>query len=192
MAPSELLTRLVQLLDSLQVGYLVTGSMASISYGEPRFTNDIDVVVELRAEHVDRFCAAFPSPEYYVSADAAKDAVRNRRMFNVIHTSSGLKIDVIIPADTDFERSRRKRRRLVLVAPGLEFHFASPEDVILRKLEAYHEGGSEKHLRDIAGVLKIQGQAIDRTYIAEWAARLGVAQIWEQVLKRLDNPTTNV
>jgi hypothetical protein len=72
------------------------------------------------------------------------------------------------------------------VGEGLEFRFSSPEDVILKKLEFYREGGSEKHLRDIAGVLKVQGDKIDRRYIAGWASRLGVADIWEEIFRRLD------
>ena len=95
MEPSELLTLLSRKLDELDIGYLVTGSMATIAYGEPRFTNDIDVVISLRLEDVTRFCEAFPMPEFYVSQDAVKVAVRDRRQFIIIHPASGLKVDGI-------------------------------------------------------------------------------------------------
>ena len=113
MEPSELLTLLSRKLDELGIGYLVTDSMATIAYGEPRFTNDIDVVISLRLEDVTRFCEAFPMPEFYVSQDAVKDAVRERRQFNIIHPASGLKVDGIIPKDDGLQslRSAIARKR---------------------------------------------------------------------------------
>lgn len=96
MEPSDLLAMLSRKLEELGIRYLVTGSMATIAYGEPRFTNDIDVVISLRLEDVPRFCEAFPMPEFYVSQEAVKAAVRERRQFNIIHPASGLKIDGII------------------------------------------------------------------------------------------------
>jgi hypothetical protein len=188
MEPYDLLILLVKILDGFRIGYNVIGSMATIAYGESRYTHDIDVVVDLHREQVEAFCAAFPAPDFDVSREAARDAILHHRMFNIIHIPSGLKIDVFIPADDEFERSRWIRGRAVRVREGLEFHFASPEDVIVRKLQYYQEGGSEKHLRDIAGVLKVQGDRIDRPYIAGWAERLGVAEIWEQILQRLNEP----
>lgn len=185
MEPSELLTLLSRKLDELDIGYLVTGSMATIAYGEPRFTNDIDVVISLRLEDVTRFCEAFPMPEFYVSQDAVKDAVRERRQFNIIHPASGLKVDGIIPKDDDFERSRQQRGVRLPIAEGVEAMFASAEDVIIRKMQYFHEGGSDKHLRDIAGVLKIQGDRIDRQYIADWSDRLGVRDVWELILAQV-------
>jgi hypothetical protein len=150
------------ILDELGIGYLVTRSMATIAYGEPRFTNDIDVVISLCLADVLRFCEAFPAPEFYISQDAVSDAIRQRRQFNIIHPASGLKIDCIIPKDNDFERSRQQRGVRLPVAEGIEVMFASAEDVIIRKMQYFHEGGSDKHLRDITGVLKIQGDRIDR------------------------------
>lgn len=189
MEPSELLAYLVRVLERLGIPYLVTGSTATIAYGEPRFTNDIDVVVDLRLNQVPAFCSAFPSPEYYVSQPAAEAAVRRHHQFNIIHPGSGLKIDVIVASDSPFDRSRLRRGRRLSTGTNLLVCFGSPEDVILKKLEYFREGGSEKHLRDIAGVLKIQGPRIDRPYIAEWAERLGVLDVWQLVAERTDTTT---
>lgn len=186
MEPSELLAHLVRALERANIPYLVTGSTATIAYGEPRFTNDIDVVVDLRLEQVPALCAAFPEPEFYVSQSAAETAVRQRHQFNVIHPGSGLKIDVIVASDSPFDRNRLKRGLRLSAGADLEVCFGSPEDVILKKLEYYREGGSEKHLRDIAGVLKVQGAGVDRRYIAEWAEELGVRDLWELVTGRTD------
>lgn len=186
MEPSELLAHLVQALERLGIPYLVTGANATIAYGEPRFTNDIDVVVDLRLDQVPPLCAAFPAPEFYVSQPAADTAVRRRHQFNIIHPASGLKIDVIVASDSLFDRSRLRRGRRLSVSADLQVWFGSPEDVILKKLEYYREGGSEKHLRDIAGVLKVQGPRVDRQYIAKWAEKLGVLDLWQMVAERTD------
>jgi len=176
--PAELLAHLATSLEDLQIRYLVTGSMATIAYGEPRFTNDIDVVIALSEDAIDAFCDRFPAPEYYCPRHMVADAVRKKWQFNIIHPGSGLKIDVIIATDSAFDRSRLSRGERFATANETLVSFASPEDVILKKLVYYREGGSEKHLRDIAGVLKVQGGRVDRKYIAAWADRLGVGEEW--------------
>jgi hypothetical protein len=187
MEQSELLRLLVETFERLGIAYQVTGSQATIAHGEPRFTIDIDVVADLRVEQMEGFAASFPAPAFYLSIDAMREAIRQRRQFNVIHPASGQKIDVIIPPASDSSRSQRQRSVRLPVAGGYEADFISPEDVILRKMESYAEGGSEKHLRDIAGVLKIQAEKIDRAYIGDWATRLGVADIWQVVQQRVGN-----
>lgn len=184
MEPTELLERFATILEQLGIPYFVTGSMASIYYGEPRFTNDIDVVVQLGTKDVDAFCRSFPSPDFYLSPAAVRDAVLRCFQFNIIHTVSGLKIDVIIPHDTDFEKSRQLRVTTMTLANGKMVRLASAEDIILRKMEYYQEGGSEKHLRDIASILRIQKEHLDRTYISEWTQRLGVEDIWNSIVAK--------
>ncbi len=176
---SELLRFAAGALDGIGIEFLVTGSMASIAYGEPRFTNDIDIVVRLRFDQVDALCRAFPSERFYVSRDAASEAVRDGGQFNVIHPASGLKIDFMVAADDAFNRSRFARRRMLDVAPPGEIPFAAPEDIILRKLQSYREGGSEKHLRDIRGILKLTGEEVDRAYLEAWVDRLGLRAAWD-------------
>lgn len=186
MEPSELLRYLVAEIERLGIPYLVTGSMATIYFGEPRYTNDIDVVVDLPPGRVVEFCQAFPAPDFYVSQEAAQGAVQQRGQFNIIHPVSGLKIDIIIPPDTPFNCERFARATRVRPAADYEAWFASPEDVIIKKMEYYRQGGSEKHLRDITGVLKISGARVDRAYVSDWASRLGLEAIWEAVLNRAD------
>lgn len=187
MGPADLLRHLVEKLERLQLPYFVTGSMATIYFGEPRLTIDIDVVVDLPAHRVAEFCQAFPVEEYYLSEEAVLSAVKRRGQFNVIHPASGLKVDVMIPADSPFDRERFSRSLRMHPARDYEATFASPEDVILKKMEFYREGGSEKHLRDIAGILRVSGESIDRSYIDGWAGRLGLAEIWAAILVREDS-----
>jgi len=186
MEPSELLQYAVQVLEKLGLRYFVTGSTATIFYGEPRFTNDIDIVVDLPSERVAELCAAFPANEFYISEEAARRAVARKGQFNVIHPASGLKLDLMIPVEDAFNRSRFARVRRLHPSSDYEAVFASVEDVILKKMEYYREGGSEKHLRDIAGVLKISGGAVDRGYIEEWVGRLGLEEVWGRIRERAE------
>ena len=52
-------------------------------------------------------------------------------------------------------------------------------------MEFFREGGSDKHLRDITGVLKTSGSEIDRAYIDRWATTLGLTEIWQAILDRM-------
>lgn len=185
MGPYELLRIVVEVLERLRIPYLVTGSVASMAYGEPRLTNDIDIVAEVRPGQINDLLTAFPEPEYYLSPEMAQEAIRTFGQFNIIHPASGLKIDMIIRRDSPHDQSRFARRKRLRPAKEYEAYFAAPEDVILKKMEYYKEGGSEKHLRDITGILRISGDEIDRPYIASWAERLGVTEIWQAILRRL-------
>jgi hypothetical protein len=187
MEPSELLQRLIGVLDGMKIAYRVVGSVASTTYGEPRFTNDIDVVVDLHLEDADRFCGFFPAEEFYCYRDAVIEAIRQRRQFNIIHYESGIKVDVFIPEPGFSGEALLARGRRVTLLPGFDAWFASPEDVILKKLEYYREGGSEKHISDIAGILKVQQEQIDRDYLVATAQRLGLEETWLDVLQRIES-----
>lgn len=184
----ELLAFVVEAFERLRIPYLVTGSVASMAYGEPRLTNDIDLIAGIREEHVPGLLAAFPPDAFYLSEEAVREAIQTQGQFNIIHPGAGLKIDVIIRKDTPFDRSRFARARTIRPAESYEATFSSAEDVIIKKMEFYREGGSDKHLRDITGILKISGDEIDEAYIVEWADRLGLRPIWDTIKERLREP----
>jgi hypothetical protein len=191
MEQSDLLAYLVEVFDRLNLGYFIAGSIATSYYGEPRFTNDIDVVVELTASTVSTFCRSFPSEDFYVSFEAARSAVRERRQFNILYPATGLKIDVFVLNDTAFEQSRFSRRQCLKLEEERTAWFATPEDAILKKLVYYEEGGSEKHIRDILSVLKVQENLIDFDYLADWASQLGLHNLWQDVLAQIKPDTTD-
>ncbi len=184
MEAEELLRYARDVCDNLKLTYLVVGSTATIAYGEPRFTNDLDIVLDLPASAIDDFCQSFPEDDFYISRDAVKQAVQTQFQFNVIHPASGLKIDFMILSQSDYDQSRRNRKRELRVFEDGTVWFASPEDVILKKMVYHKEGGSDKHLRDIAGVLRIQGTRLDRDYLLKWARALGVDEIWNAIVDR--------
>ncbi len=183
--PYELMQKVADFLERESTPYRIVGSMASIIYGEPRFTNDVDVLVDLPHEKVDALCREFPPPDYYVSAEAAREAIAKRHQFNILHMPTGLKVDMILPADTEFSRLDISHGQRIESEGFYNALFASPENVILKKLCYFQQGGSDKHLRDIAGILLIQGEKIDQAYLDKWAAKLGVMDELDFARERL-------
>lgn len=109
MEQSELLRDFTRVLEHLGLRYFITGSVATIFFGEPRFTNDIDIVADLPPSRITEFCQAFPGDDFYVSEEAVRRAVARKGQFNVIHPASGLKVDVMVPSEDAFNRSRFAR-----------------------------------------------------------------------------------
>lgn len=169
-------------LERLGIPYAVVGSYASSAWGEPRMTRDIDVVVQLAADQVDSLCAAFPEQDFYVARTAAKEAVQRRSQFNVIHPASGNKIDFMIAGVGDWPSSQLARRRKIEFEPNISGYVATPEDVILGKLIYFRDGASDKHLRDIRGIIKVSGTQLDNGYLTRSAVQLGVDDILQTVL----------
>jgi len=181
---AELLRYVASAFEDLGIAYMIGGSQASVYYGEARLTQDIDVVADLRLEHIPAFVDRFPAGEFFLSADAAREAVETRSQFNIIHPESGLKVDVFVNKDTDYDRLRLDRRQRLPLVPGREAYFARPEDIILYKMLYFREGRSDVHVRDILGILRVSGPEIDAAYISEWAGRLGLTKLWDAVLTR--------
>ncbi|MFI5305525.1 MAG: hypothetical protein ACHQYP_12125 [Nitrospiria bacterium] len=189
MGPYELLERVVKVFEQFQIPYLVTGSVAAMAYGEPRLTNDIDIVANITKVNIPGLIEAFPLNDFRIDEELITNAIKVQSEFNIIHPSSGLKVDIFIRKSTPFEQSRFGRIRQIVPAEPYKVNFASPEDVIIKKMEYYREGGSEKHLRDIMGILKISGNEIDFEYISSWSNTLNLMEIWEAVKKRfLEKP----
>jgi hypothetical protein len=181
----ELLHYVIEVLEQQQIPYAVVGSLASGAWGEPRMTRDIDIVVQLLMGKVDALCGAFPEDDFYVSRAAAAEAVQCSGQFNVIHPSSGNKVDFMMVCPGGWASAQFARRKRVDFGGGTAGYVAAPEDVILGKLLYYREGTSEKHLRDITGILVTAQDMVDREYISQFATQLGVADIWQAVLERL-------
>jgi hypothetical protein len=170
-------------LERVGVRYVVTGSVASIAYGEPRMTHDVDIVVELSAKQAPALEGLFPLEEFYfpplevVLAEAAR---AQRGHFNIIHHETGFKADIYLVGRDPLHRWALEHARRLAVGTA-SVNLAPPEYVILRKLEFYREGGSAKHVRDIRGMLDLSTSTIDYAFIDAWAKRLGVAEQWEEV-----------
>lgn len=163
---------------------MIVGSVASVHYGEPRFTMDVDVVIQLAGADIDRLSSAFSESDYYVppKETITEEMHRSARgHFNVIHHDTGLKAD-FYPQRREATWNWAWERRRCDDVEGHPAYFAPPEYVIVAKLEFYREGGSEKHLRDIRGMLAVSGEIIDRSLIERTVVELGLTSQWQKVL----------
>ena len=181
--PLEVAVSFTKVLDDLGVPYFIGGSLASSVHGEPRTTNDIDIVAALRPEHVEPLIAAVRT-HYYVSADAARDAIRSQGSFNLIHLHKAVKVDLFV-AGTDplnVEGLRIRRRTRVWADPEAWLFIDTPEHSILRKLEWYRRGGevSDRQWRDVLSVMRVQGDRLDQDAMSAWAPRLNVTDLLER------------
>lgn len=184
MRATEFLADLVGKLESHDLNYALAGSIAAMSYGEPRATLDVDVVIALDESETDAVASLFPPPEYYVSLDAARQAIRSRTQFNVIHPTSGMKVDFFVAGDA-IERSQIARRLRRSILPGTEAWCSPPEELIIKKLAYYSLGGSDKHLRDIGSMLRISPEQIDRPRLRKLAADQRLDDLLDRVLEAI-------
>lgn len=184
--PIAITLRVIQELDQLNVAYLIGGSLASALYGEPRATIDADLVADLKIEHVAPLVRAL-SGEFYIAPDAALEAIRAQRGFNLIHLATSFKVDIFVRKKRAFDDAQfaRRTRQVVATDPERTAYIATAEDTILAKLEWYKIGGSvsERQWRDVLGVLKTQGDALDQTYLRRMASQLQVTDLLERAIK---------
>jgi hypothetical protein len=179
MEQRDLLLRAIDALERASIPYAITGSWASISYGVPRTTHDIDIVVVLDVPKARQLAAAFPPP-FYADAVWIEEAAALGQFFNIVDPATGLKIDFWPLENTDFARERFARRQRITVF-GREVWMFSPEDVILSKLLWYKQSESETQWRDIHGVWRVQQGSLDVEYLRRWAARLSVAELLAKI-----------
>lgn len=182
----EVTLRITAVLEALGVEYLVGGSLASSLYGKPRATQDVDIVADLRPEHVPPLVAALRD-DFYLDEAAIRDAVTRRATFNVIHLGTLFKADVFVAgSDLPTRRELARRQSYTLdVDPPADILVASPEDIIVQKLHWYRLGDhvSERQWTDAMSVVAIQGNALDVEYMRMLASDLGVTDLLARALK---------
>jgi hypothetical protein len=169
-------------LDALGVEWVVGGSIASSVHGEPRSTQDVDMVVALRDRHVTPFAKTM-GRDYYVDADAMRLAVVSGAWFNAVHFASAIKVDFFVAGDDPFEAERLRNRQRIDMPNGI-LYVDTAEHTLLRKLEWYRRGGevSERQWRDVQAIARIQSDSLDREHLRLWAGRLGVMDLLERVM----------
>jgi hypothetical protein len=181
MTDAELLQHVTDRLRAAGIEFMVVGSVASSYHGEPRFTHDIDVVIDATEEQLMCFVASFEGP-FYVSEVAARDAFRRRSMFNIIHPDCEFKADIIVAKGRDFDKSQFARRQPGRIS-GVAVDVASPEDIILAKLQWGVRADSEQQYKDAVGVAKACGAELDVPYLRRWAEDLRVVELLERLLR---------
>lgn len=182
MAQQELLTSVLDELDKLSIPYVVTGSWASSLQGEPRSTHDVDLVIDLEAQQVPAFLAAFENPDYYLSSVAVNDAILHQTMFNLLDLRGGEKVDFWIRTAEPWDQERFNRRIATRLF-GRDVWITTPEDTILAKLRwSKLSGGSEKQFTDALRVYEVQRQQLDTEYIAKWSVALELSELWQRLM----------
>lgn len=182
----DLLSRFAAPLTRLGLPYMITGGAAAIVYGDPRLTNDLDVVVAMQPTDAPNIAAAFMADDTYVPPIEVLEIEAARRThghFNVIHGPTSLRADIYIAGDDPLHAWGLARRRTLRVGE-LDVSLAPAEYVIVRKLEYAAQGGGERHLRDIARMLDRRVVAIDEAVIVDFAAARGLNAVWRSALGR--------
>jgi hypothetical protein len=166
-------------MERAQVSYFLGGSLASSLQGEPRATNDIDFVVDLRGPQIRPLIDALGA-DFDVDEEALREAVSRRSSWNIFHVPTVTKLDLFILRQDPFDKSEfTRRRRMVLPPEGRGLYIKSPEDSVLRKLMWFRDGGGSatSQWRDIVQILRVSAGKLDPSYLDEWAGRLGVAPL---------------
>jgi hypothetical protein len=168
----------IKVLDKLSISYYIGGSIASSVYGLPRSTMDIDIVADIQSFHISHLKQNLESG-FYIDEDMIKEAIYRSSSFNLIHLETAMKIDVFIQKRDSYQDSalnRKQKDTLVENDKSSEFYFSSPEDIILNKLIWYEKGNrvSERQWLDVLGVIKVQGNSLDKDYLINWAKKLDI------------------
>jgi hypothetical protein len=179
----DLIPLFVAPLNTIGLTYMVTGSVAATIYGEPRLTNDIDLVIVFSSEDVVRLARAFDPAEFYVPPAEIMEIEAKRLAhghFNLIHTATSLKADVYPAGNDPLHRWALARRQEIQVGAD-KVWVAPPEYVIIRKLEYLRDGGSDKHARDIRAMLRELGGGIDQSAVLTEVEQRGLTALWRAV-----------
>jgi len=179
---NDFLKKLVKALDNCSIPYMLSGSFSSSFYGQPRATQDADIIIATTEEQLIAFVKSL-SDDYYVSDDTAREALKNNSMFNVIDIQNSWKADFIIRKDRPFSREEFRRRRKANIM-GLAVWIVSPEDIILSKPEWAKKSESGQQFLDALGVATVQYDRLDRDYLYKWAKELRVESSLERLLKQ--------
>lgn len=181
--PRKLLVKVAQILEHLHIPYFVTGGMAVVIWGRPRFTADIDTVIQLQVKDIDALSRELHKlgGAGYVDKDTIRDALLRKGEFNFIDGNTGMKIDFWIAKEDAFDiaRFRNKKAKKIL---NHNVAFSSPEDLILIKSAWYKESGSTRHLEDIESILTISKKFINKGYLTRWSKQLGTSDVLAKFL----------
>jgi hypothetical protein len=179
-----MLSLVVKLLEEAEIPFMLTGSFASSFHGRPRATQDIDMVIDPTGAALEAFSSSL-SPEFYVSREAAEEALQRREQFNIIHRASGDKVDLIIRKDRPFSHTEFGRRRRASIS-GVKVDIASAEDIILAKLEWAKKGSSQLQFRDALGIAEVQRKDLDIDYLKRWGRELQVESLLDKLLEEAE------
>ncbi len=168
--------------EKLGIDYMLTGSMALVHYAMPRTTTDIDIVIQLSSEHIEKFIKEF-EPDYYVPHNRVRDAIYRRHMFNLLNQQTIIKIDCVILKNDEFNQQAFSRRKRVKYTEKFDVWIIGKEDLIVSKLSWAKTSRSEMQMRDVASMLR---NGYDKEYVFFWTENLGIQDILQECLNLLE------
>ena len=180
----------IQALKAAEVQYMIGGAVAAWAWGEPRATLDLDVVVNIPIESVNRLSKELEKRDMLVPADILLDNILETRAdlpINAIHMHSGYKADLYPLREGDELRSSafERRQKIDLGEPLGEVYLHSPEDLIIYKLWYYSLSQLTKHIRDITSIVLTLGEQLDYPYIEHWVNKKGLTSLWGELLAKI-------
>ncbi len=183
--PTEVLIQVTRVLEELQIPYCVVGSFASSARGVRRATIDGDIVADLTENCATELVQRLSALDFYIDDLAVRRAIESERAFSAIHRESIFKIDVYVSRD-EFTKMEMRRKLPEKILPNSDtiVYIATAEDTVVAKLAWFRKGGevSERQWLDVLGILKVQKDMLDNSYIREWAERLGILDLFEKAL----------
>lgn len=184
MAPEELLKKIANILEELKIPYAVTGGFAVSVWGRPRYTADIDIIVELLEKNIKPLAKKLLEIEkdVYVDEDMIKDALLHKSEFNFIEPDFGLKVDFFVKDNTPYNKLKIKRKIKQDIF-GQDVFFVSPEDLILSKLLWGKESESFKQQADVKTILENKKLKLDFKYLESWSEKQGTSEVFERLIK---------
>ena len=174
------LGHLARALENSDVDYAVVGSVASSFHGEPRGTQDVDIVARILRYDVAKLAIQFPEEDFYFDRDMVYDSLKSRQPFNIIDIHTMWKADIILPSEPYAGEQLARRQRVEI--SGVPIYIATAEDTVISKMRWSKLAESERQLRDVAGIVRVRGDALDRSLIAALVARFGLEAEWARVL----------
>jgi len=183
--PIRITELVARVFEQLGIHYYIAGSIASSLHGIPRATYDVDIVADMKLEHVGPFVKSLKS-DFYIDSEMIEDAIINSSMFNIVYLETMFKIDIFVSKEDEFSNTAmtRSQRYKLLDESSDEISVASAEDVILHKLYWFRIGDkvAERQWADTIGVLQVMNKDLDLDYLHKGANMLGVKDLLEQAL----------
>jgi hypothetical protein len=182
----DVLYTVLDAFNEVGIRYFIGGSLASAYYGVTRSTLDADIVADLRIDQIEALADVLKD-EFYADLGMLRSAVNNQSSFNLIHLQTIFKVDVFILKKRPFDQIQFERRISQILSSDSDkrAYITTAEDIVLAKLEWFRMGGevSDRQWRDILGVMKVQGESLERDYLWRWAAELGVADLLKKAFQ---------
>ncbi|MFH1562932.1 MAG: hypothetical protein ABIF11_05890 [Nitrospirota bacterium] len=184
--PTSVALKVISVFEELGIPYFIGGSLASAIHGVVRSTNDVDIVADLKPEHILPLKNALQS-EFYIDKDMIKEAIERKSCFNLIYLELMFKVDIFVAGNHPYiqEQFKRRGKETIIRNPEKIAYVSTPEDTILSKLDWFRKGGgvSDRQWADVLGVIKLQGKRLDMDYLHDWANKLNLGDLFRKGLE---------